>query len=249
MKDANDAAKWGTSDPDNLSRPEVMPDSIVNDLRFLDPVQDKLEEACPRVFQATDVPGEKAKRKKARGGLASATRSDGYVLISLVLPYKQNERCIYHWMLLVACKIRYHNKYATIDIACRMKPWVPRIDGYAVALQQHLQEAAADCPEGRSLRSAVAYWAKLHLIADTDTDASWLETHLNNAHQAAHGLGLMLERHEVARIWRGMIFLLEVYGGIDCDNNGMVILHSAHVLLPPPPPPPSSSSPPHATHI
>lgn len=179
--------------------------------------------ACPITLQA-DLPAAQkrvAKKEKGRGGLLSVTASDGTCLASLILPWKQWERNIYHWMLLVACNLLYGVAYATIDVACRLKLWLPRVDGYSGALQPHLEAAAQSCLPGQSLRSAVEAWADQDPVPQS---AMWLRTHLSDAKEAAAALNkpLKVELCAIARIWRGFIFLLEVYGGIgDVDINGL----------------------------
>jgi hypothetical protein len=206
---------------DNLSREEVLPDEVVGWLKLLDKKQKIKTGGCGRNFAAATGA---SKASTQRGGLMLAVGTQDEPLISLVLPLGEGERYVYHYILFLAAVLRGKYTYGTLDIACMYESWLERIDARTCAAMASLRELANEAGNaGVSLRAALAeaavdgelvHWMAEHVSCvaaaiNETTDKSTND--VNNVTPA-----------DVINVWRGLVFLLEVCGGVDVDDAASV---------------------------
>ena len=238
--DADRRAAFNTPE-DNLARVEMFPDWVVQQMRLLDPrpaagkrtngappTQGRKNTAaaadgCDRDFAAANAhtPGA---GKKMRGGLLMAVNRAGSGDLGLLIPCREGqpylfdgERYIYHWLLIVAARTRSGYDYATLDIACLFTAWKPKVDRLAKYLQTELSRVAkAAQAAGLSLRATLA-------AAAGGAPAPWFSKILEDAEAGlsdnAVGAACTIGEAGVLGIWQGMVYFLEVFGGIDVDTD------------------------------
>ena len=201
----------GGDPEDNLSRPEVIPDSVMTSFRLLDPKQKAFVDACDRDFVAatTDSKGD------ARMGLVVAVDASGAPVVSVIPLHGDGERYIYHYIVLVAARFAGHYAYCTIDIACKFNSWLKRVGKKAAAVQAQLASAAVAAREtGVSLRQALS----LASVAGNAT-AGWLKPYLSPVlcQFERDGTTDSDAHREVAAVMSAFVYLLEVHAGVDVD--------------------------------
>jgi hypothetical protein len=198
---------------DNLSRPEVIPDSVMQDFRLLDPRQTTCRDTCDRDFVATKA----TSIGDARSGLVVAVDANGAPAISVMPLHGDGERYIYHFIVLIAARWAGHYAWCSIDIACKFNSWLDRIGSKAAAVQTQLRLAAS---AARALGASLRQELSSASVAGCGA-AGWLVPHLT-------ALLKLFKRdnmtdgnacREVAAVMNAVVYLLEVHAGVDVETS------------------------------
>jgi hypothetical protein len=196
---------------DNLSRPEVIPDSVMRDFRLLDPRQTTCRDTCDREFVATKatVIGD------ARSGLVVAVDANGAPVISVIPLHGDGERYIYHFIVLIAARFAGHYAYCSIDIACKFKSWLDRVGSKAAAVQAQLKSAAS---AARANEASLRRELSSASVAGCGT-AGWLQPYLTALHELFKRDNMTDGNacREAAAVMTALVYLLEVHAGVDVD--------------------------------
>ena len=201
----------GGDPEDNLSRPEVIPDSVTTKFRLLDPKQTASVDACDRDFVAATADS----KGDARMGLVVAVDASGAPVVSVLPLHGDGERYIYHYIVLVAARFAGHYAYCSIDIACKFNSWLGRVGRKAAAVQAQLVSAAAAAREnGASVRQALSFAS-----VPSNTAAEWLKPCLSSVlgHFKREDMTDSDACREVAAVMTAFVYLLEVHAGVDVD--------------------------------
>ena len=210
-KEAQRQAQGGETE-DNLCRPEVIPDSVMYNFRLLDPRQETSPDACDREFAATTV----TNNGDAREGLVVGVDASGSPVISVIPLHGDGERYIYHLISLIIATLAGGFDYCTIDIACKFSSWLDRVGIKLRSVEVQLRLAAsaarqAGAPFRRELSSAA--------VAG-NAAADWLQPHLRAVAELFKRKNMIdgdAACREAAAFMTALVFLLEVYGGIDVE--------------------------------
>jgi len=212
----------GGDPEDNLSRPEVIPDSVTTKFRLLDPKQTASVDACDRDFVAATADS----KGDARMGLVVAVDASGAPVVSVLPLHGDGERYIYHYIALVAARFAGHYAYCSIDIACKFSSWLERVGRKAAAVQAQLVSAAkASRANGVSVRQALS----LASVAG-NTAAGWLKPYLSPVlgHFKREDMTDSDACREVAAVMTAFVYLLEVHAGVDVDVSDPAVCSSAN---------------------
>ena len=212
----------GGEPEDNLSRPEVIPDSVMTNFRLLDPKQTGSVDACDRDFVAATA----ASKGDARTGLVVAVDASGAPVVSVFPLHGDGERYIYHFIVLVAARFAGHYAYCSIDIACKFNSWLERVGSKAAAVQVQLGSAAL---AARAARASIRQELSLACVTG-NTAAGWLTPHLSPVlgHFQRNDMTDSDACRAVAAVMTALIYLLEVHAGVDVDISDPAEWPSVH---------------------